>query len=252
MHGFKISLSLGKDHIRPFQQFFRFRPHILQGRSRHAAAVVRDPGRTAQADLCGILSGGIVQRVLSAHQRRNGQVREPAGKLFDHQTVADHLAAVIRHIDQAAGLRQIGKKSLPGLLIQLLPGRPVQKRKQRFLFHRARHAEINIVGRPRIQHGRMQPFFFSFCLYLLLQIRNQRKHQGVKLPFNLRVVLRRPEDFLIYPVDPIHQYRCGIRGGSLRYHSCHAAQIIASLPVRSGFSDPFLLPVHHTADTGCA
>ena len=43
VHGLKISLSLGKDHIRPFQQFFRFRPHILQGRSRHAAAVVRDP-----------------------------------------------------------------------------------------------------------------------------------------------------------------------------------------------------------------
>ena len=252
MHGLKISLSLGKDHIRAFQQPSRSLSHVLQRRSRHATAVICNICNTVQPNLCGVLPGGVVQRVLSAHQNCNGKGREPSGKLFDHQTVADHLTAVVRHIDQAAGLLQIGKKGFPRFLIQLFSGRPVQKRKQRFLLHRARHTEINVIGRSCVQHGCMQTFSLFLLFYLLLQIRHQRKHQSVKFLLDLRIVLGRPENFFIYPVDPIHQYRGRIRRGSLRNHSGHTAQIIALLSVRSNSSDPFLLPVHHTADTGCA
>ena len=252
MHGLKISLSLGKDHIRAFQQPSRSLSHVLQRRSRHATAVICNICNTVQPNLCGVLPGGVVQRVLSAHQNCNGKGREPSGKLFDHQTVADHLTAVVRHIDQAAGLLQIGKKGFPRFLIQLFSGRPVQKRKQCLLLHRARHTEIDVIGRPCVQHGRMQTFSLFLLFYFLLQIRHQRKHQSVKFLLDLRIVLGRPENFFIYPVDPIHQYRGRIRRGSLRNHSGHTAQIIALLSVRSNSSDPFLLPVHHTADTGCA
>ena len=207
MHGLKISLSLGKDHIRPFQQFSRILSHVLQRRSRHAAAVIRNARNAVQPNLRGVLSGGIVKRVLSAHQNRDGEGGEPAGKLFDHQPVTDHLAAVVRHIDQAAGLLQIGKKGFPRFLIQLFTGRPVQKRKQCLLLHRARHSEIDVIGRPCVQHGRMQTFSLFLCFYFLLQIRYQRKHQSVKFSLNLLIVLRRSENILIYPVDPVHQHR---------------------------------------------
>ena len=207
MHGLKISLSLGKDQIRPFQQSSRILSHVLQRRSRHAAAVIRNARNAVQPNLRGVLSGGIVKRVLSAHQNRDGEGGEPAGKLFDHQPVTDHLAAVVRHIDQAAGLLQIGKKGFPRFLIQLFTGRPVQKRKQCLLLHRARHSEIDVIGRPCVQHGRMQTFSLFLCFYFLLQIRYQRKHQSVKFSLNLLIVLRRSENILIYPVDPVHQHR---------------------------------------------